>query len=32
MMEADLSFKWVPDPSEIAQCVDFGHEIAKKMK
>ena len=28
----DLSLRWVPDPSEIAQCVDFGREIAKRMK
>ena len=32
MVESDLSLKWVPDPAEIAQCVDFGHEIAKNMK
>jgi flavorubredoxin len=32
VMEADLTLKWVPDESEIAQCVDFGRQIAAKMK
>ena len=32
MMDSDLTLKWVPDESELAQCVQFGKEIASKMR
>ncbi|MBT4512530.1 MAG: FprA family A-type flavoprotein [Chloroflexi bacterium] len=32
MIADDLTFKWVPEEAELAQCVEFGGNIAKKMK
>ena len=32
MIADDLTFKWIPEESELAQCVEFGQNIAKKMK
>ena len=32
MVEDQLSFKWIPEESELAQCVEFGRKIADKMK
>lgn len=32
LVEPELAFKWVPDASELAECVEFGRRIAAKMK
>lgn len=32
MVENDLTFKWIPEETELAQCIEFGQNIAKKMK
>jgi flavorubredoxin len=32
MVEPELAFKWVPDASELAECVEFGRRIAGRMK
>jgi flavorubredoxin len=32
LMEEDLTLKWVPEESELAQCIEFGRKIASQMK
>ena len=32
IVEPELTFKWVPEESELAQCVEFGRKIAAKMR
>ncbi len=32
LVEPELAFKWVPDASELAECVEFGRRMAAKMK
>lgn len=32
LVEDDLTFKWVPEETELDQCVEFGRRIAAKMK
>lgn len=32
LAEEDLTLKWVPEESELDECVDFGRRIANKMK
>jgi flavorubredoxin len=31
-IDSKLGFKFVPDEAEIQQCVDFGMEMAKRIK
>ena len=31
-IDLKLAFRFVPDEAEIQQCVDFGREIAKRIK
>ena len=31
-IDSKLAFKFVPDEAEIQQCVDFGREMAKRIK
>jgi flavorubredoxin len=31
LVEPELAFKWVPEASELAECVEFGRRIAGKM-
>ena len=32
IIDSDLNFKFVPDKEEIARCIEFGREIAGRMK
>ena len=32
IVEPEMTFKWVPEESELAQCVEFGRRIASKIK
>ena len=32
LVTEDLTLKWVPGESEIAECVDFGRKIAARIK
>ena len=31
-IDSKLAFRFVPDEAEIQQCVDFGREMAKRIK
>jgi flavorubredoxin len=31
-IDSKLAFKFMPDEAEIQQCVDFGREMAKRIK
>jgi flavorubredoxin len=32
LIDSKLAFKFVPDEGEIQKCVDFGREIAARIK
>ncbi len=32
VLEADLEFKYAPDENEINRCIQFGKDVARRVK